>query len=181
MLKYTPIMVLILGCFISDNAQAEDLTPNLALGAQGIRGKSDSQISAIFDGGVFTKEGRRYRKFQSAFGSIYVLDNSKLSKHDIENAQCVPGMATGKSEVSEAAMIGTESKVVETNDWKVYSALIQQTIKSRCDGSVQMQVPMNPHMDLGITQSLKDKRGNGSEIRVFNRDLQPNLNLEMHF
>lgn len=136
---------------------------------------------AIFDRGIFIKDGIKYRKFESAFGSLFVLDNSKLSKHDIELAQCSPGMASGKSEVAERTMVGAESKINYKDDWKIYAGLIQRTIKSRCDGTVPMQSPMHPHLNLGISQNLNDKKGEGSEIRVFNRDLQPNVNLEVHF
>jgi hypothetical protein len=186
MLKIVALLILFIGCLNLKRIYAEDSsTPHdskgVILKSADVRTKQAPQIDAIFDRGVFIKEGRRYRRFESAFGSIFVLDSSKLSQHDIERAQCVPGMAPGTSEVSEPAMVGTESTISEKNDWKAYSALIQKTIKSRCDGSVQMQVPMNPHLDLGISHSIKDKNGDSSEIKVFNRDLQPNLNFEMHF
>ncbi len=142
---------------------------------------SVSGPDAIRYRGVFLREGHRYRRFESSLGSLFVLDNSQLSAHDIERAECVPSMAPGMAEITESPLVGAETNVSKTDEWKAYSALIQQTIKSRCDGSVPTQASVTPHLDLGISHSIKDKNGDEAEIRVFNRDLQPNLNIGAHF
>jgi len=140
-----------------------------------------SQSNGVFDRGVVMKDGAKYRKFESRFGSIIVLDTAKLSPHDIERALCVPGMAPGISETSDSTLVQAEVKAGSGSDWKGYVALIQQTIKSKCDGSVPMTTGVNPHLDLGVSRSIKDKNGDDTEIRVFNRDLGPNLNFGAHF
>ena len=101
------------------------------------------QAIGIFDRGVVMKDGVKYRRFESSYGSIIILDTGKLSRHDIERAQCVPGMAPGASQTSDSAFAQAEAKMGVEGDWTGYAAMIQQTIKSKCDGSVPIAVDVN--------------------------------------
>lgn len=136
----------------------------------------------VYDKGVFLKDGRKYRKFESTFGSIFVLETSNLTKEDIERAQCASGLPSGKAQETDTPLIGVETAGTEGEGkgWKAYAALIQKTIRTRCDGSVFVNVKPEPHLDLGISTTV-GKKGEEKEIKVFNRDLAPNINFGTTF
>jgi hypothetical protein len=140
-----------------------------------------SSANGVFDRGIVTREGVKYRKFESRFGSVLILDSTRLSRHEIENAMCVPGMPSGTSQTMDSTLTRAETEVSRDGDWKAYAALIQQTIRSKCDGTVPMAANVFPHLDLGLSHSSKDKDGVDTEYKLFNRDLGPNLNFGARF
>lgn len=139
--------------------------------------QSDVQL----DQRVFIIEGRRYRKFESGSGAIYVLDHKQLSEHDFETAQCASNVGPATEISDEPAVVGVEKSLGSDQDWKVYTAVIQQTIQSRCDGRSIPPVRVNPQLELGISHTVNQSHGANTEYRIFNRNLGLNVNLGINF
>jgi hypothetical protein len=138
------------------------------------------RLMDIIDEGTVFRDGVRYRRFGQGGVSILVPTFWNLSAEDFERATCADRVEGNVGRERSAATV----EATVTVEVKAYAELIQQTIRTRCRGDrAPVRVPIDPHLDLGVSFSAGKGRGKpkDAKVRVFNRDLGSNLNLGIDF
>ncbi len=126
---------------------------------------------------VEEKEGVLYKKFSSASGDLYVLDSQVLSTASIRSGQCFAGDQRNNP---QSVAIVKEETGLSGAEIKAFAGIIQDTVRDKCN-NFQVAQKKLPSLDIGISKQITDKQGVTKEYKIFNTNLQPNLNFSGQF
>ncbi len=135
-------------------------------------------------------KGRRYVKFKSKDGAIYLPAIEHASPDQLDEAFCTNQAPHAKGHEIDVARVDRGL----VNAWQPYIALVQQTIQTKCKNVAgggptpgagsgdQPSLVLNPMLELGVAKDSRNKDGTRSRTRVFTRPASaPNLNLGKEF
>jgi hypothetical protein len=135
-----------------------------------------SAIDAVKEG-FLIKHGIKYRVFRSDSGAIYLPTLERITAADIEKSLCL-----GNEGGTDREKVIMEANVNIKEDFKLYSAIIMNTIKTKCGGHVVQQpvgASATPALEIGLEKETKGpvKR----TYKIYNRNLAPNIGFRSEF